>query len=227
METEVVFTCLFIKVLREIQIQPPIGRTHSWRFSISFIRIKHRPRANDFFVKLSINNHIVGLVHKKHIIRTCLMYHAACKVEFQPFKRSYSLKKYIFKNNNNTTAVSAYDQLSVWLFPHLGQEVGTVQDLHTRSTGARWCRPVRQHELNHTRSGVLLLYNCLEKYRPRSGNRSIICWNVVVSAQHACVRSQITVYHGIHYCAPATLSLIHIWRCRRYAVCRSRWSPYH
>ena len=23
-------------------------------------------------------------------IRTCLMYHAACKVEFQPFKRSYS-----------------------------------------------------------------------------------------------------------------------------------------
>ena len=41
-------------------------------------------------VKLSINNHIVRLVHKKHIIRTCLMYHAACKVEFQPFKRSYS-----------------------------------------------------------------------------------------------------------------------------------------
>ena len=23
------------------------------------------------------------------------------------------------------------------------------------------------------------------------------------------------------------LSLIHIWRCRRYAVCRSRWSPYY
>ena len=32
----------------------------------------------------------VGLVHKKHIIRTRLMYHAACKVEFQPFKRWYS-----------------------------------------------------------------------------------------------------------------------------------------
>ena len=26
---------------------------------------------------------------------------------------------------------------------------------------------------------------------------------------------------------PLNLSLIHIWRCRRYAVCRSRWSPYH
>ena len=25
----------------------------------------------------------------------------------------------------------------------------------------------------------------------------------------------------------ASLSLIHNLRCRRYAVCRSRWSPYH
>ena len=29
------------------------------------------------------------------------------------------------------------------------------------------------------------------------------------------------------YYKPSYLSLIHIWRCRRYAVCRSRWSPYH
>ena len=43
-----------------------------------------------FCLKLTINNHIVGLVHKNHIIRTRLMYHAACKVEFQPFKRLYS-----------------------------------------------------------------------------------------------------------------------------------------
>ena len=35
---------------------------------ISFIGIKHRTRANDFFVKLSISNRIVGLVHKNHII---------------------------------------------------------------------------------------------------------------------------------------------------------------
>ena len=38
-------------------------------------------------VKLRVNNHIVGLVHKNHIIRTCLRYHAACKVDFQPFKQ--------------------------------------------------------------------------------------------------------------------------------------------
>ena len=41
-------------------------------------------------VKLSINDHTVGLVHKNQIVRTRLMYHAACKVEFRPFKRLYS-----------------------------------------------------------------------------------------------------------------------------------------
>ena len=43
-----------------------------------------------FCLKLSINDHIVGLVHKNHIIRTRLMYHASCKIEVQPFKRLYS-----------------------------------------------------------------------------------------------------------------------------------------
>ena len=28
-------------------------------------------------------------------------------------------------------------------------------------------------------------------------------------------------------CSAAILSLIHICRCRRYSLCRSRWSPYH
>eukprot|EP00826_Nyctotherus_ovalis_P066197 TRINITY_DN9764_c0_g1_i7.p1 TRINITY_DN9764_c0_g1~~TRINITY_DN9764_c0_g1_i7.p1 ORF type:complete len:123 (+),score=9.62 TRINITY_DN9764_c0_g1_i7:47-370(+) len=33
--------------------------------------------------------------------------------------------------------------------------------------------------------------------------------------------------HGVLLVYDITLSLIHICRCRRYAVCRSRWSPYH
>ena len=57
---------------------------------ISFVRMKHGTRADDILCKLSINNHIVGLVHKTTDIRMRLMYHAACKVEFQPFKRLYS-----------------------------------------------------------------------------------------------------------------------------------------
>eukprot|EP00826_Nyctotherus_ovalis_P057857 TRINITY_DN7924_c0_g1_i1.p1 TRINITY_DN7924_c0_g1~~TRINITY_DN7924_c0_g1_i1.p1 ORF type:complete len:558 (-),score=114.52 TRINITY_DN7924_c0_g1_i1:12-1685(-) len=31
----------------------------------------------------------------------------------------------------------------------------------------------------------------------------------------------------LEHCKAGDLSLIHICRCRRYAVCRSRWSPYH
>ena len=61
------------------------------------IQGNHRPTSLNiehartiFCVELSINNHIVGLIHKSHIMRTCLMYHAAYKVEFQPFKRLYS-----------------------------------------------------------------------------------------------------------------------------------------
>ena len=32
----------------------------------------------------------INEIQNKHVQRTCLMYHAACKVEFQPFNRSYS-----------------------------------------------------------------------------------------------------------------------------------------
>eukprot|EP00826_Nyctotherus_ovalis_P051509 TRINITY_DN6441_c0_g1_i5.p2 TRINITY_DN6441_c0_g1~~TRINITY_DN6441_c0_g1_i5.p2 ORF type:complete len:123 (-),score=48.23 TRINITY_DN6441_c0_g1_i5:34-402(-) len=35
--------------------------------------------------------------------------------------------------------------------------------------------------------------------------------------------SSVANNEGSEHC----LSLIHICRCRRYAVCRSRWSPYH
>ena len=34
-------------------------------------------------------------------------------------------------------------------------------------------------------------------------------------------------YHLVSRCVAQHLSLIHIWRCRRSTLCRSRWSPYH
>eukprot|EP00826_Nyctotherus_ovalis_P054277 TRINITY_DN7099_c0_g1_i1.p1 TRINITY_DN7099_c0_g1~~TRINITY_DN7099_c0_g1_i1.p1 ORF type:complete len:148 (+),score=35.55 TRINITY_DN7099_c0_g1_i1:71-514(+) len=37
----------------------------------------------------------------------------------------------------------------------------------------------------------------------------------------------IRAYDSTNTCHLLYLSLIHICRCRRYAVCRSRWSPYH
>eukprot|EP00826_Nyctotherus_ovalis_P024582 TRINITY_DN18994_c0_g1_i1.p1 TRINITY_DN18994_c0_g1~~TRINITY_DN18994_c0_g1_i1.p1 ORF type:complete len:153 (+),score=13.13 TRINITY_DN18994_c0_g1_i1:118-576(+) len=35
------------------------------------------------------------------------------------------------------------------------------------------------------------------------------------------------IEHALNLKEVYVLSLIHICRCRRYAVCRSRWSPYH
>ena len=37
---------------------------------------------------------------------------------------------------------------------------------------------------------------------------------------------QMTLFHSIMRYT-VYLSLIHIWRCRRSTLCRSRWSPYH
>ena len=50
-----------------------------WKRDASGARWKMQNCIQTFCVKLSINNHIVGLVHKNDIIRTCLMKHAACK----------------------------------------------------------------------------------------------------------------------------------------------------
>ena len=61
---------IVVSVHRKVMENRPVdpGSIQGSHRPISFIRIKHRTRANVFFVKLSINNHIVGLVHESHII---------------------------------------------------------------------------------------------------------------------------------------------------------------
>ena len=46
-------------------------------------------RTSSFFHSRAFFLRVNRLFHN-HIIRTCPMYHAACKVEFEPFTRSYS-----------------------------------------------------------------------------------------------------------------------------------------
>ena len=48
------------------------------------------------------------------------------------------------------------------------------------------------------------------QFIPNITNSALFCW-----------RKNTNLY------AVKKLSLIHIWRCRRYSLCRSRWSPYH
>eukprot|EP00826_Nyctotherus_ovalis_P019280 TRINITY_DN1591_c0_g2_i10.p1 TRINITY_DN1591_c0_g2~~TRINITY_DN1591_c0_g2_i10.p1 ORF type:complete len:262 (+),score=56.81 TRINITY_DN1591_c0_g2_i10:165-950(+) len=68
---------------------------------------------------------------------------------------------------------------------------------------------------------------------PRGGlhkdvvNRIRTCKGLDVLIYVSC-NQQSLVRDALLLCRPAKgLSLIHICRCRRYAVCRSRWSPYH
>ena len=81
------------------------------------------------------------------------------------------------------------------------------------------------------RTIVLLAFRCFTKSIPpsTSSNFSYIApfrnqddskatWDEGRGKQS----SEISALHHCQY-----LSLIHIWRCRRSTLCRSRWSPYH
>ena len=54
---------------------------------------------------------------------------------------------------------------------------------------------------------------------------------VMVTSYHICNAHSVFLEFILNLCKlttfPKTLSLIHIWRCRRSTLCRSRWSPYH
>ena len=51
--------------------------------------------------------------------------------------------------------------------------------------------------------------------------------NSIVSMVHHYLQHYTCGEENIHLHADNCLSLIHIWRCRRSTLCRSRWSPYH
>ena len=58
-----------VSVHRMVMENRPVypGSIQGSHLLTSFIRIKHKTRANDF-CEMIINNHIVGLIHKNHIL---------------------------------------------------------------------------------------------------------------------------------------------------------------
>eukprot|EP00826_Nyctotherus_ovalis_P022749 TRINITY_DN17579_c0_g1_i2.p1 TRINITY_DN17579_c0_g1~~TRINITY_DN17579_c0_g1_i2.p1 ORF type:complete len:129 (-),score=5.22 TRINITY_DN17579_c0_g1_i2:10-396(-) len=52
-----------------------------------------------------------------------------------------------------------------------------------------------------------------------------VCALTLLDREDTC--KELEQYFFVSTVVPMGLSLIHICRCRRYAVCRSRWSPYH
>eukprot|EP00826_Nyctotherus_ovalis_P011904 TRINITY_DN13101_c0_g1_i3.p2 TRINITY_DN13101_c0_g1~~TRINITY_DN13101_c0_g1_i3.p2 ORF type:complete len:130 (-),score=30.84 TRINITY_DN13101_c0_g1_i3:9-398(-) len=93
---------------------------------------------------------------------------------------------------------------------------------------------------------AIVLCVVLKKFRLRIKPVSFLCYSYIrlVVPGTEFITFVITVRHlsiSLHLSKPFItfrirglkvhiiqhLSLIHICRCRRYAVCRSRWSPYH
>ena len=73
------------------------------------------------------------------------------------------------------------------------------------------------------------LYNVLLSYgHVQVSNCAVNC---IIKTIILCVYSRCCVVSRIHafthWTTVTDLSLIHIWRCRRSTLCRSRWSPYH
>ena len=55
-------------------------------------------------------------------------------------------------------------------------------------------------------------------------NRSFLCGDIAI---FQIVKFSTFYWLSVSGGAICILSLIHIWRCRRSTLCRSRWSPYH
>ena len=53
------------------------------------------------------------------------------------------------------------------------------------------------------------------------------CWHLQKTSITNLELGSVSIGYVIATSEPADLSLIHIWRCRRSTLCRSRWSPYH
>ena len=65
--------------------------------------------------------------------------------------------------------------------------------------------------------------------RSRWDHAQVILWNLLIRPTRYVWPSEgrIGVRRALVHLTVAKLSLIHIWRCRRSTLCRSRWSPYH
>ena len=70
------------------------------------------------------------------------------------------------------------------------------------------------------------------KIPPSLGNQSgattanqVCFWKYCIAIMFGKLLQREAVFHW--NCSDPQLSLIHIWRCRRSTLCRSRWSPYH
>ena len=132
-------------------------------------------------------------------------------------------------------------KLTTWL-------IFIIETDHSQSidNSAYWWHPVdnfqelkKAHENNNffitaTKEEDLIWKNF--HYKPHPPPLLLFCWTLTSSKDEkksqkfkiGLPRYFHSLYISFLNCALCfQLSLIHIWRCRRSTLCRSRWSPYH
>ena len=95
------------------------------------------------------------------------------------------------------------------------------------------CNPINQQYLQKLKIPTALFKNFPQRNNKDSAHHVCLTKqsaiqlikNIWTSSKFQLPRARI--FHHERKQAVHTLSLIHIWRCRRSYACRSRWSPYH
>ena len=77
----------------------------------------------------------------------------------------------------------------------------------------------------YPRIPVIRLFPVIDIVIPVTGY--MICWYAMCGIPHLLFPFPVILFYAINRAQVLLLSLIHIWRCRRSTLCRSRWSPYH
>ena len=141
----------------------------------------------------------------------------------------YSMKIILYINRI-VTIVSIHHQMK----NNKGHAIQQVQDIYLIQKHTHWIwRPSGVANIN-TR---MILFTSLEvdwkltmvvrgdlTIRVSMGSVTMLKINIVFLIGRLNYRmSNVAVNILFYFC----LSLIHIWRCRRSTLCRSRWSPYH
>ena len=139
--------------------------------------------------------------------------------------------------------VTSLDSINSWSIQMLlrGENDSKQSDEFQATTGSpmKWCMSNK-----HRIWVLLLLFGANFPQYDQSASATLIwvvtCYQYGISLpvsqtwfcrETSCgvakCRYPATLYHHCFRWPAFFLSLIHIWRCRRSTLCRSRWSPYH
>ena len=137
----------------------------------------------------------------------------------------FSLKKYFViwtaincrKLKKTTTSREAAEKQKLYLMDHL-----FTKEVYLKYIGQNNFLPDKNsHHLEKKFCSFHLVQFCPIKYI------NIDYYYYKITSNHNGVESSFLKYHLKKIGIIEVLSLIHIWRCRRSTLCRSRWSPYH